>query len=123
MLYEIVDERLPMEHAIGRSDSPSIHWEKVDHRYCSPDQRQAFILQKLGDYLDWPLATYEYPSVDNPHQHNVDCSSDYAKEMFLESKVYQAWKNRKIRGPGLLCATGAGLSTPPPFFLENYSSN
>lgn len=71
---------------------------------------QAFILQHLGEFIDWHMAQYEYPSFDNPHQDNIVRSAEYMKEPFLESNVYQAWKTRKTRGPGLLCATGHGKS-------------
>ena len=54
------------------------------------------------------MAEYEYPSFDDPHQENTARSVEYTKEPFLESDVYQAWKTRKTRGPGLLCATGLG---------------
>ena len=71
---------------------------------------QDFILQHLGEFIGWHRARYEYPSYDDPHQDNIVRSAEYTKEPFLESNVYQAWKTRKTRGPGLLCATGEGKS-------------
>ena len=76
---------------------------------------QAFILQHLGEFIDWHMAPYEYPSYDDPHQDNIVRSAEYTKEPFLESNEYQAWKTRKTRGPGLLCATGGGK--PYEFFI------
>lgn len=115
MIYEIVDERLPRIHPIiARQCDPdcglNIHWEKVDQENHSPDQRQAFILQKVGEFIGWGRVTYEYPVFDDPHRHNIESSAFYARELFLESKAYQAWKTRKTRGPGLFCVTGSGVS-------------
>ena len=115
MVFEIVDERLPKVPTVEYYDSKRVHdasWNKVDDGDCSPDERPAFILQRLGDLLGWHLAMYEYPAFDNTHQDNVHRSVHYTKEAFLETKVYQAWKTRKIRGPGLLCVTGPRMSTP-----------
>ena len=113
MLFEFVDERLPRDHPVepprDLDNVSSMNWKKVDQTYCSYDQRQTFILKELGDLIGWDLATYEYPHFDDPHQYNVHHSADYAEEMFLKSEIYQAWKNRKTLGPGLLCATGSGL--------------
>ena len=114
IVFEILDERLPRERPAGlpNSDPGSVVlWEKVDQKYCYPEQRHAFILKKLGDFIGWPKATYEYPYFDDTQQYNIDRSADYSKEVFLESKAYQDWKNRKIRGPGLLFVTGAGMFT------------
>ena len=123
MLYQIVDERLPRDHSVVPHDSEpygaSIPWEKVDQKHCSPDQQQAFILRELGIMIGWGMAVHEYPPCDVLHQYNVDRSADYTKEAFLESKVYQAWRNRKTRGPGLICATGSGESI---LFLCRFSS-
>ena len=123
MLFEVVDERLPKDRPIQSYSSKrdiSMEWKKVDHRHCSLDQQQAFICQKLGDYLDWPQAVHEYAYYDDIHQFNIGRSAEYDREVFLESKVYQAWKTRKIRGPGLLCATGLGLSA---FLFKKSSAN
>ena len=114
MFYEIVNQRLPREKPVGQSSScleSRIHWEKIGEEICSPEQPHAIILRELGPFIGWPLATYDYPAVDDLHQFHVDRSANYVKEAFLESSVYQAWKNRKARGPGLLCATGSGMST------------
>lgn len=123
MLYQIVDERLPRDHPLVLRDSEpygcSIPWEKVDQKHCSPDLQQAFILRELGIVIGWGMAVHEYPPCDDPHQYNVDRSADYTKEAFLESKVYQAWRSRKTRGPGLICATGSGESV---LFLCRVSS-
>ena len=119
-LFEITDARLPRTLPVAVVDSyheSSIHWEKVDGKICSRGQRESLIIEKLGGYLDWPGAKYEYHVVDDTHQACVHNSADYPKEMFLESKVYQTWKNRKTRGPGLLYATGLGVS--PLFFHKN----
>ena len=118
MVFDIANERLPKTLPVAPRDSyhgSSIHWEKVDWRVCSRDQRETLILDKLGGYLDWPDAKYEYHVIDDPHQAYVHESADYPREMFLESKVYQSWKTRKTRGPGLLCAIGSGTSH---LFLE-----
>ena len=122
-LFEIVDERLPNALSIERQQSNPVSataWRKVDLRDCSPGQRQAFILHKLGDLIGWHLATYEYPAFDNTHHLNVACSANYAKEHFLEYEAYQAWKTRRTRGPGLLCVTGHGMCAP--FFKYNLSN-
>ena len=114
MLFEVVDERLPRVHPSGSYNSKhvsSIHWEKHNHRDYSPDQLQALIFQTVGEFIAWPLVLYEYPALDDTHQYNIHRSADYTREVFLESNVYQAWRTRKIRGPGLLCATGSGVST------------
>ena len=113
MLLDITNERLPRTLPAAPRDSyhgSSIHWEKVHEEVYSSDQREILILEKLGGYLDWSRAKYEYPAIDDRHQAQVLDSADYPKEMFLESKVYQSWKTRKTRGPGLLCATGLGAS-------------
>ena len=120
-LYEIVNERLPRGHPVAAREPDhafNIRWEKVDQKACSPNQLQTFILDKLGHYLGWPLAKYEYPVVDDPHQDYISRSADYPNEKFLESKVYQSWKARKTRGPSLLCATGLGVS---PSLIEQQS--
>ena len=114
-----MNQRLPRVSLAGPRSSdndPSIHWKQFDQKYCAPDQRPAFILQRLGDFLGWKLAIYEYPQFDDPHQESVIRSADYTKEIFLDSEVYQAWKGRKTRGPGLLCAIGAGKSVPSLLF-------
>ena len=114
MLFEVVNERLPRDQPSGSYNSDhgfSIHWKKHDQGDCSPDQLQAFIFQKVGEFIGWPLVLYDYPHFDDTHQYNIDRSADYTREVFLESNVYQAWKTRKTRGPGLLCATGSGVST------------
>ncbi len=115
MLFEIVDKRLPRDYPVeplrDSSNASSMHWKKVDQTYCSPDQRQSFILKELGDLIGWDLATYEYSSFDDTHQYYVHHSAGYADEMFLNSEIYQAWKNRKTRGPGLLCAIGSGMDS------------
>ena len=123
MLLDITNERLPRTLPVAPRDSyhrSSIHWEKVHGEVNSSDQRETLILDKLGEYFDWPDARYEYPEIDDRHQAYVHDSADYPKEMFLESQVYQSWKTRKIRGPGLLCATGLGAS--PPFLEQLYPS-
>ena len=105
MLYEVVDQRLPRDLPVGQSNScleASIHWKKIDEEYRSPELQHAIILRKLGPLIGWHLATYDYPAFDDFHQVLVDHSANYAKEAFLDSSVYQAWKNRKARGPGLL---------------------
>lgn len=111
MVFEILKERPSNHQPLGPCYSnyaPDIRWEKVDQKHCSPDQMQAFILQRLGDFMGWRMATYEYPSFDDPHQDNIARSAEYTSESFLESNVYQNWKTRKTRGPSLLCATGNG---------------
>lgn len=110
-VFEIVNERLPRDQHVGpRGSSYGSNrlWEKVDQKHCSPDQMQAFILKHLGDFIGWSMAKYEYPSFDDRHQANIPRSAEYTSERFLESDVYQAWKTRKTRGPGLLCVTGQG---------------
>lgn len=126
-LVETTDERLPRTiPPITPGDSHHgsnilVRWEKVDEKLCSRDQRETLILNELGPYLDWPQAKYEYHAIDDSHQASVHDSTNYPKEKFLESRIYQSWKNRRTRGPGLLCATGEGASL---LFLEQpYSSN
>ena len=124
MLFDITNERLPRTLPVAPPDSyheSTKHWEKVDWKVCSHDQRETLILDKLGPYLNWPGAKYEYHAIDDPHQTYVRDSADNPKEMFLESKVYQSWKTRKTRGPGLISATGLGAS--PPFLERPYPSN
>ena len=123
MVFDIANERFPRTLPDAPLDSypgSSILWEKVDGKICSRDQRETLILDKLGGYLDWPRAKYEYPAIDDRHQACVYDSAEYPRESFLESKVYKAWKTRKTRGPGLLCATGLGTSH---LFLEQKSSS
>lgn len=123
MLYQVVDERLPRDHPVVPRHSEyygsSILWEKIDQKHCPPDQQQAFILRELGTMIGWGMVVYEYPPCDDTHQCNIDRSANYSKEAFLESKVYQAWKTRKTRGPGLVCAIGPGESA---LFLCRVSS-
>ena len=124
IVFDIANERLPRTLPVAPRYSyhgSSINWEKVHGEVYSHDQRETLILDKLGDYLDWPNARYEYPVIDDRHQAHVLDSADYPKEIFLESKVYQSWKTRKTRGPGLLCATGLGAS--PPMFEQLCPSN
>lgn len=123
MVFDIANERLPRTLPLAPPDSyhgSGIHWEKVNGEVHSRDQRETLILEKLGRYLGWSGARYEYPVVDDRHQAYVYDSAEYPRESFLESKVYQSWKARKTRGPGLLCATGLGAS--PPFFEEQFPS-
>ena len=122
MVFDIANERLPRTLSVAPLDSyheSSIRWQQIDRKICSHDQQETLILDKLGEYLGWPRAKYEYPAIDDRHQAYVRDSADYPKEMFLESNVYQSWKTRKTRGPGLLCATGLGTSY---LFLQQRSS-
>ena len=121
MLFDIPNERLPRKLPVAPHNAyseSSIHWEKLHGEIYPRDQWETLIIDKLGEYLDWPDAKYEYHAIDDPHQAYVQDSADYPKEMFLESKVYQSWKTRKTRGPGLLCATGLG--TFAPFLTQPY---
>ena len=113
MVFEILDERSSNYQPAGPRHMSYLSghyttWEKVDQKHCSPDQVQTLILQRLGDYIGWRLAKYEYPSFDDPHQDNIARSAEYANEPFLETNVYQKWKTRKTRGPSLLYAIGHG---------------
>lgn len=113
MVFDIVSNHPPRDQYVRPprlNHGPNRLWEKVDQKSCPPDRMQAFILQHLGDFIGWRMAQYEYPSFDDTHQENILLSAEYSKEPFLESNVYQAWKTRKTRGPGLLCATGHGKS-------------
>ena len=111
--FEITNEQLPRTLPLAPCDpyhGSSIQWEKVDGELYSRRQRETLILEKLGGYLDWPSVEYDYPVLDDRHQAYVYESIDYPRESFLESTVYQPWKTRKARGPGLLCAIGLGMS-------------
>ena len=116
-----MDQLLPREcHPVVPLGEPSIHWEQVPQKYRTSGQLPAFILQRLVKSIEWQVAIYEYPQLDDPHQDNVGPSADYAKEALLDSGVYQARKGRKTRGPGLLCANGAGK--PARSFLPTPSN-
>ncbi|KAL8951744.1 MAG: hypothetical protein Q9222_002294 [Ikaeria aurantiellina] len=110
MVFDIVKERLPIEPS-ALACEPSFGsegvWEKVDAKHCPLNQTHDFIVQKLGDLIDRKDAIYTYPYYEDPHQSYLARSVDYPKESFLESPPYLAWKNRKPRGPALLCVSGA----------------
>ena len=117
-VFDIANERLPRTPSVAPHNAypeSSIHWEKFTGEVCSRDQWETLILEKLGGYLDWSRAKYDYPAIDDRHQAEVYQSIDYPQESFLASKVYQSWKTRRTRGPGLLCAIGSGTSH---LFLE-----
>ena len=126
MVGIVVDanERLPRTRPVAPRDAyhgNSIHWEKFHGEFYTRDLWETLILEKLGGYLDWSRAKYEYPAIDDRHQAYVYQSVDYPRESFLESEVYQSWKTRKTRGPGLLCAIGLGVSHLP--FQHKFSPN
>lgn len=59
MVFELVNERLPRKLPAGLPNSEHrsvILWEKVDRKYCSLEQRHAFILERLGDLIGWSRA-------------------------------------------------------------------
>lgn len=139
MVFEIVNERLPRKNLIEpgslsrnlprgpsslpyqfsitknvlqqKLDAPDCPadglWKKMDEVDCAPDQQQIYILRCLEEFLGWDMAIYEYPSYDDEHQYHI--SHHKVGVDFLKYDHYQAWRNRKVPSPGLLCVTGSGM--------------
>lgn len=85
-------------------------WEKLDGGKCPMNQQQTFILQGLAKFIDWHQAVYEYPVYEDDQHYHLN-RHDFGFEVgfeFLKCNTYQAWRERKVPGPGLLCVTGAG---------------
>ena len=114
-VYMLVDERLPKnlhrqqssqkEHSQMANDN-TIFWRSLSS--MNPYELAATVPKAIGEFTAWPgLTKFLDYQLQVQERYNNSCGERTCKG-FLNSNVYQGWKNRKTRGPSLLHVSGSG---------------
>ena len=106
-VYMLVDQRLPSRY---EAPKPSINWAGTEWRKLDHTEPMSFYLSRLGTYIGWPGATYDFPGLDDSHHRYVETCMENTCQVFLDSPAYSGWKYRKTPGPSLLYSSGPGTS-------------
>ena len=105
-VYMLVDNRLPPRRKGSRDYLAQYHWISIND-----SEPLSYFLNRLGPFLGWPGAVYDFPGLDDSHHRYVEACAEGTCEVFLGSPAYLGWKNRKTPGPSLLYSSGPGTST------------
>ena len=111
-VYMLVDSRLPSRPNKSHYNRAQTIWMSVGN-----NEPLSYFLNRLGPFLGWQGAPYDYPGLDDPHHRYVEACAESTCEVFLGSPAYLGWKNRKTPGPSLLYSSGPGACTQSYFGL------